>query len=594
MSQYKAPLRDMAFYIDEVLDFPTHYSSFPRGAEASPDLVTAILENASQFAEEILAPLDAVGDAEGCHWSDGEVTTPKGFKAAYDTYISNEWIGLSMPQELGGQGLPASLAGFCMEIFCAANHAWTMYPGLSMGGIQTILAHADDELKARYLPKLIAGKWSATMCLTEAHCGSDLGLLRTKATPSSDGAFKISGSKIFISSGEHDLTDNIVHIVLARLPDAPPGIKGISLFVVPKFTVDKEGECQDRNAVRCGSIEHKMGINGNATCVINFDEAEGYLISPPHKGMSCMFTFINESRMGVAQQALAQMEASHQSSLAYAKDRVQFRGSQRSDPSADADPIIVHADVRRMLFTQKAFAEGGRSLSYYLAMQSDRERYLEDPKAQSEAEQILSLLTPIAKGFLSEVCLEATSYGIQVFGGHGYIKEWGQERHFRDARITSIYEGTTGIQGLDLLGRKILGNNGKTLQAFVGIVLQFCQKNPESPYAKTLQSQMQHWGALTAEVGKKAVSNPDEANAAAYDYLMYSGYSVFAWIWAQAAAVAQAALDNQTNPQDKQFYETKLATAQFFYSRLLPRTQALAASIRAGVETLPALETENL
>ncbi|MDX1492123.1 MAG: acyl-CoA dehydrogenase C-terminal domain-containing protein [Pseudohongiellaceae bacterium] len=593
MSQYKAPLRDMRFCIDEVLDFPTHYKSFAQGEEATPDLVEAILENAAQFAEEVLAPLDSIGDSEGCQWNDGEVTTPTGFKEAYDTYISNEWIGLSMPQEVGGQGLPSSLAGLCMEIFCGANHAWTMYPGLSMGGIQTIMAHASDELKALYLPKLIAGKWSATMCLTEAHCGSDLGLLRTKATPNDDGSYSISGSKIFISSGEHDLTENIIHIVLARLPDAPPGIKGISLFLVPKFNVDTNGECDERNKVKCGSIEHKMGIHGNATCVMNFDDAKGYLISPPHKGMSRMFTFINESRMGVAQQALAQMEASHQSALAYAKDRVQFRGVNRSNPDADADPIIVHPDVRRMLYTQKAFAEGGRALSYYLAMQADREHYLSDEQSKAQAEQTLSLLTPIAKGFLSEVCMEATTYGIQVFGGHGYIKEWGQERHFRDARITSIYEGTTGIQGLDLLGRKILASKGKMLQDFIGTVMEFCQENPASPYTQKLQEQMQQWAALTQQIGAKALRNPDEVNAAAYDYLMYSGYCVFAWIWAQSAAVARRALDAGAQGNDKEFYQQKLATAEFFYTRLLPRTNGLAMSIQAGTDTLPSFALDS-
>ncbi|MGB4247934.1 MAG: acyl-CoA dehydrogenase family protein, partial [Pseudohongiellaceae bacterium] len=371
MSQYQAPLRDMKFHIDEVLDFPAHYAGFAQGQEASPDIVVAIIESAAQFAEEVLAPLDKVGDEIGCRWHDGEVTTPPGFKDAYAEYIANGWTTLSMPAELGGQGLPASLSGFCMEIMCSANHAWTMYPGLSMGGIQTIAAHADEHLKQLYLPSLIAGKWSATMCLTEAHCGSDLGLLRTRATPSADGSYRITGSKIFISSGEHDLTDNIVHIVLARLPDAPPGIKGISLFLVPKFMVTESGKCGNRNTVRCGSIEHKMGIHGNATCVINFDDAVGYLISPPNKGMSAMFTFINESRMGVAQQALAQIEVSHQNALRYAHDRVQFRGTVRSNPEAAADPIIVHPDIRRMLFTQKAFAEGGRALSYFLAMQTD-------------------------------------------------------------------------------------------------------------------------------------------------------------------------------------------------------------------------------
>ncbi len=587
MSQYQAPIRDMKFQMEEVFDFPSHYESFAQGREATPDIVEAIIESAAQFAQDVLAPLDGVGDDVGCIWKDGEVTTPPGFKDAYDEYIANGWTTLAMPEALGGQGLPASLAGFCMEICATANHAWTMYPGLSMGGIQTIAAHANDELKARYLPKLIAGKWSATMCLTEAHCGSDLGLLRTKALPQDDGSYSISGSKIFISSGEHDLTDNIVHIVLARLPDAPEGIKGISLFIVPKFNVDDAGNVADRNGVRCGSIEHKMGIHGNATCVINFDDAKGYLISPPHKGMSCMFTFINESRMGVAQQALAQMEASHQSALAYARDRVQFRGTVRENPEAAADPIIVHPDVRRMLLTQKAFGEGGRALSYFLSKQSDIESYSDSEEAKVAAEQLLSLMTPIAKGFLSEVCMEATSYGIQVFGGHGYIREWRQEQHFRDARITSIYEGTTGIQGLDLLGRKILASRGKALEPLVKEIMGFCAQNPSSPYIGTLQKQLQDWGDITKNIGMKAMNNPDEVNAAAYDYLMYSGYSVLAWVWAQSAAVASNALENNPSEADAIFYKEKLATARFYFERILPRTLALKASMESGVENLP-------
>lgn len=585
MSQYQAPLRDMKFQIEEVLDFPAHYARFAQGQEASPDIVEAILDGAAQFAENVLAPLDAVGDEHGCQWQDGEVTTPPGFKDAYQEYIANGWTSLAMPVELGGQGLPASLAGFCMEICTTANHAWTMYPGLSLGGIHTINAHASEDLKARYLPKLVAGTWSATMCLTEAHCGSDLGLLRTKAVPVEDGMYAISGSKIFISSGEHDLTENIVHIVLARLPDAPPGIKGISLFLVPKFMVDAQGNVGERNQVRCGSIEHKMGIHGNATCVINFDGAKGYLISEPHKGMSAMFTFINESRMGVAQQGLAQMEASHQNALRYAHERVQFRGTKRENPEAAADPIIVHPDIRRMLFTQKAFIEGGRALSYFLAMQTDLERYSESAADKEQADALLSLLTPIAKGFLSEVSIEATSYGIQILGGHGYIREWGQEQHFRDARITSIYEGTSGIQGLDLLGRKILASGGKALEPFVKLVLGFCQENPESAYTPIVQKQIQEWIALTRELGAKAMQDADEVNSAAYEYLMYSGYTVLAWIWAQAAVVADKALAGET--ADRDFYQGKLNTARFYFERLLPRTLALAAGIRAGVGTLP-------
>lgn len=589
MSHYQAPLRDMKFHINEVFNFPQHYASFPQGHEATPDIVDAILESAAQFAQEVLAPLDAVGDAIGCIWNDGEVTTPPGFKEAYKEYITNGWTSLSMPTELGGQGLPASLAGFCMEMHCSANHAWTMYPGLSMGGIQTIAAHANEDLKQRYLPQLIAGTWSATMCLTEAHCGSDLGLLHTKAVPTESDSYRISGSKIFISSGEHDLTENIIHIVLARLPDAPPGIKGISLFLVPKFMVDEHGRTGDRNTVRCGSIEKKMGIHGNATCVINFDEAIGYLISPPHKGMSSMFTFINESRMGVAQQALSQIEVSHQTALRYAHERRQFRASKRTDPAASADPIIVHPDVRRMLLTQRVFAEGGRALSYFLAKQVDIERYSDDAHARDTAEQLLSLMTPIAKGFLSEVCLEATSYGIQVLGGHGYIHEWRQEQHFRDARITSIYEGTSGIQGLDLLGRKILGSGGAILKPLLTLIGEFCQQHSASPYAPILQTYIQEWTKLTTEIGAKALQDPDEVNAAAYDYLMYSGYAVMAWIWAQAAEVATAALAKDPTTADIDFYQCKLISARFYFERILPRTLALAASMRSGAGNLPAL-----
>lgn len=577
----------MKFQLEEVLDFPSHYASFPEGQEATPDIVAAIIESAAQFGQDVLAPIDGTGDEIGCTWNDGEVTTPPGFKEAYDEYIANGWTTLAIPLELGGQGLPASLAGLCMEIHATANHAWTMYPGLSMGGIQTIAAHASEELKARFLPELVSGKWSATMCLTEAHCGSDLGLLRSKAVPEDDGSYTISGSKIFISSGEHDLTDNIVHIVLARLPDAPSGIKGISLFIVPKFNVDGAGKITDRNAVHCGSIEHKMGIHGNATCVINFDAARGYLISPPHKGMSSMFTFINESRMGVAQQALAQIEISHQNALQYARERVQFRGSVRKDPDAPADPIIVHADVRRMLYTQKAFGEGGRALSYFLAMQTDIERYSDSQEAKDNAEQLLSLLTPIAKGFLSEVCVEATSYGIQVFGGHGYIREWRQEQHFRDARITSIYEGTTGIQGLDLLGRKVLSSRGKAMRPFADILKQFCAQHRSNPYVSTLKKQLKLWQKITTKIGLRAMKNPDEVNAAAYDYLMFSGYTVLAWLWAQAAEVAQKALADKPSAADALFYQEKLNTARFYFERILPRSLALQASIAAGIETLP-------
>jgi len=546
MPQYQAPLRDINFAANEVLGYTEHYQKLPGAEEATPDLVAAILEEAAKFCEQVVSPINAIGDQEGCHWQEGKVTAPSAFKDAYEQFIAGGWPGLSQPVALGGQAMPPSLNAVVYEMLASASHAWSMYPSLTWGAIKTIRAHAGDELKQRYLPHLVSGRWSGTMCLTEAHCGSDLGLLRTKASPNSDGTYTINGSKIFISSGDHDLTDNIVHIVLARLPDAPEGVKGISLFVVPKIWVDAAGELTAANGVSCGAIEHKMGIHGNATCVLNFDNAKGYLISAPHKGMSAMFTFINESRLGVAQQAHAHIEASFQGALAYAKERLQMRASKRVYPDKPADPIIAHPDVRRMLLTQKSLSDGTRLLNYYCAKLVDISHGSDDPAAREQAETELALLTPIAKGFISEISMEATTYGIQVLGGHGFIAEWGMEQEYRDTRITSIYEGTNAIQGLDLLGRKILATGGKVARYFTQQVQAFCAaQHPAeiAPLTAALQKHLQLWLQVTEQVGSQSMAGDrDAVGAAAYDYLMLAGYTTVAYFLAQAAAVAAQAL----------------------------------------------------
>jgi len=590
MSEYKAPLRDMQFAMDEILGYQSHYASLPNGEECSPDMVDAILQEAAKFSESVIAPLNSVGDEEGCQWNEGKVTTPTGFKDAYQQYTENGWAGLSQKPELGGQGLPISLNNVVYEMLVTANHAWSMYASLSWGAVSTMEAHASEYLRQLYMPAVIDGSWSGTMCLTEAHSGSDLGLLRTKATPNEDGSYAISGSKMFISSGDHDLTENIIHIVLARLPDAPTGVKGISLFIVPKIQVNQDGSLGESNNVSCGSIEHKMGINGNATCVINFDDSKGHLIAQPNKGMSAMFTFINESRLGVAQQGHSHIEASYQAALAYAKDRLQMRAPVPQNPEKPADPIIVHPDVRRMLFTQKAFAEGGRVLNYYCAQLVDIVHANQDAAAVESAQSQLALLIPITKGFLTEASLEATSNGIQILGGHGYIREWGQEQHYRDARITAIYEGTNGIQGLDLLGRKILGSGGKVMGPFVEKVRAFCQANSGSVYAQTTEKALDQWLTLIDKLGVVAAKDRNEVNAAAYDHLMFAGYTVLAYFWAQSAVVAEQAI--AAGSDETEFYQAKIATARFYFERILPRIDSIATMITSGSDNLMDLPAE--
>jgi alkylation response protein AidB-like acyl-CoA dehydrogenase len=587
---YKAPLRDIQFVMNEVLDYPAHYQTFAEGQNATPDLVEAILEEAAKFAEQVLSPLNVVGDREGCQNNDGQITTPPGFKEAYQQNVESGWPSLAFPEAYGGQALPSSLGQVVSEMPAGANHAFSMYTGLTLGAIATINAHASDDLKQRFIPTMVTGQWAGTMCLTEAHAGSDLGLLRTKAEPNADGTYSITGSKIFISSGDHDLTDNIIHIVLARLPDAPKGVKGISLFVVPKFKVDADGSVGEFNNVRCGAIEEKMGIHGNATCVMNFDGAEAYLVGQPNKGMACMFTFINESRLGVAVSAQAHIYASFQKALNYARERLQMRAPQRKLPEKAADPIIVHPDVRRMLLTQKAFAEGGRVLNYRCAQLLDITHGAGSEEEKQLANTLLAVFTPIAKGFLSEVSLEATSYGIQILGGHGFIKESGLEQEYRDTRITAIYEGTTGIQGLDLLGRKILGSGGKILEPFVEEIRNFCTNNANSAYVTETEASLNQLLDLTDIVGGAAAENPDEVNAAGVDYLMFAGYVTLAYCWARIAKSAQTAIDSGCAGSG--FYLAKLHTARFYFERILPRTQTLATAIQSGASNLMEIDEQ--
>lgn len=593
---YKAPLRDIKFVREDLLDMASHYSRFERGQLADPETIDAIYEEAAKFCENELVPLNKIGDEVGCKFENGEVTTPPGFKEAYKNFVDNGWPLLSAPSEYGGQGMPESISLVMAEMLISSNHSWSMYPGLSGGAAKTIHTHAPQELKDRFMPSLVEGKWTGTMCLTEPHCGSDLGLLKSFAVPdesaSEEGVYKISGSKIFISSGEHDFADNILHIVLARLPDAPAGIKGISLFLVPKVNVNEDGSLGERNGVSCGSIEEKMGIHGNSTCVMNFDEAKGYLISEPHKGMRAMFTFINESRLGVAMHGQAHSEVSFQKALAYAKDRVQFRAHPRVDESKPADPIIAHADVRRMLLTQKAFAEGGRMLNMFCGQLVDIAQAADlSEEEREEAETMMAVLTPIAKGFLSETSLEATNYGIQVLGGHGFIREWGMEQEVRDARISQLYEGTTGIQGLDLLGRKVLQSRGAVMKPLLKHVEAFMKENRRNKFVKQLKGHFNTWEGLTRSIGMSAMRDVNEVNAAAVDYLMFAGYVTVGYFWAQAAVAAEKALSKGTTEEG--FYKSKIATADFYFQKLLPRVAAHEAAIKNGGDSLMAIDEEH-
>ncbi len=596
MPEYNTPVRDIQFVLFEMLNAEQHYQSISAYQEINRELLSAVIDEAAKFADEVLAPLYQVGDKEGCTWTPEGVTTPTGFKEAYQQYVANGWPAMSEPEELGGQGLPHSFGGVINnEIVGTANWPWGMYPGLSHGAKVTLRTHGTEEQIQRYVPKMVEGAWTGTMCLTEAHCGTDLGLLRTKAEPNPDGSYNITGTKIFISAGDHDLSENIIHIVLARLPDAPEGTSGISLFVVPKFKVNDDGTIGERNNVNCGAIEHKMGINGSATCVLNFDGARGYLVGEPNRGLPAMFTFMNSARIGTAIQGLCTAERAFQGALEYARERLQMRSlSGPKNPEGIADPIIVHPNVRRMLLTQKAFAEGGRALMYWLGQHLDIAHSDQGDKSKA-SDDLLSFLTPIAKAFLTETGVEAANYGVQIFGGHGYIKEWGMEQIVRDGRIATIYEGTTGIQSIDLLGRKVLGSGGELLKNYTKIVHLFCKEHADNEamqeFIEPLNAMNQEIGELTMQIGAAAMENPEEAGAASVDYLMYSGYFVLAHMWAWIAFTAIQALESDAAEAD--FYNAKLATARFYYQRLLPRTLAHKAAMLSGASNLMTLPEEH-
>ena len=590
MPSYTPPLRDMQFVLHEVLNLGDELKALPPHAETDADTINAVLEEGGKFAAEVTFPLNISGDAEGCQLDQAthEVRTPAGFKQAYAQYLEGGWAALSCDPAYGGQGLPFVVNTCFYEMMNSANQAWTMYPGLSHGAYEALHAHGSPEQKALYLPKLTSGEWTGTMCLTEPHCGTDLGLLRTKAEPQADGTYRITGNKIFISAGEHDLAANIVHLVLARLPDAPVGSKGISLFVVPKFQVNADGSLGERNAIYCGGLEHKMGIHANSTCQMVIDGAVGTLVGQPHKGLQAMFVMMNAARLGVGNQSLGLTEVAYQNALAYAKDRIQMRslsGTKAKDKPAD--PIIVHPDVRKMLLTAKAYAEGGRALMCYSAVLLDKELHHPDAKVRQDSAELLALLTPIVKAFLTDNGFQSTVMCQQVFGGHGYIKEWGMEQFVRDARINMIYEGTNTVQSLDLLGRKVLGNNGATLKKFGKLVAQLVEaegvNEAMSEFITPLAVLGEQLPKFTTEIGFKGLQNPDEVGAAAVDYLRVAGHLVFGYFFARMAAVALRQIEaGNTDP----FYPAKLQTARFYFAKLFPETATLMRTARAGSKVL--------
>jgi alkylation response protein AidB-like acyl-CoA dehydrogenase len=590
MTIYKAPLNDMRFALYDVLGADAVLGRLEGGEAHTRDLLDAVLEEAARFNEQVLAPLNASGDQEGCHYdkATATVTTPKGFKEAYRQYAEGGWAGLTAHEKFGGQGLPAVLGAMTKEMIDSANLAWGIYPLLSHGATDALDHHGDAWQQETFLKPLVEGRWTGSMCLTEPQAGSDLGLLKTRAEPNADGSYRVTGTKIFISAGEHDFAENIVHLVLARLPDAPAGSRGISMIIVPKFKVNKDGSLGERNAVAAGAIEHKMGIRGSATCVMNFDGAEGWLIGPAHKGLMAMFTMMNAARLAVGIQGLALSERALQNSLNYARERLQMRAlTGPAFPDKPADPLTVHPDVRRMLLTQRAFVEGGRVLAAYAALQSDIESRDADPQARKTAGELLSFLIPIAKGLLTEAAQECTKEALQIFGGHGYIAEHGMEQFVRDARIITLYEGTTGIQALDLLGRKIMQLQGAGLKHFLNEISAFCQANAENDAVKAfigpLAVATKTWGDVTQAIAQRAQANPEELGAAAVDYLYFSGYVTLAYFWARSVLAAGG---SALSANDKQ---AKRDTATFYFTRILPRIHVHKAAIEAGVATLPEL-----
>lgn len=594
MPAYTPPLRDMQFVMHEVFNITEELKALPKHAEVDADTINAILEEGGKFASEVTFPLNISGDEEGCvlDKTTHEVKTPQGFKDAYAKFVEGGWAALSCDPAYGGQGLPYVVNQCVYEMLNSANQAWTMYPGLSHGAYEALAAHGTDEQKKTYLPKLTSGEWTGTMCLTEPHCGTDLGLLRTKAEPQADGSYKITGNKIFISAGEHDMADNIIHLVLARLPDAPKGSKGISLFVVPKFNVKADGSLGSRNGIYCGGLEHKMGIHGNATAQMVIEGATGTMVGQPNKGLAAMFVMMNAARLGVGNQSLGLTEVAFQNALAYAKDRTQMRSlSGVKAKDKDADPIIVHPDVRKMLMTAKAYAEGGRAMAIYCTLLLDKEHNHPDENVRKDAGEIVALLTPVVKSFLTDNGHTATNACMQVFGGHGFIKEWGMEQFVRDNRINMIYEGTNTIQSLDLLGRKVLGNNGATLKKFGKLVGKLVEEEgvneKMSEFITPVAVLGEQLTKFTTEIGFKGFQNPDEVGAAAVDYLRVAGHFVFGYMFALMArtALRQIAAGN-TDP----FYVAKLQTARFYFAKLFPETATLMRTARAG--SAPLMNTD--
>ena len=590
MPSYTPPLRDMQFVMHELLHTVDELKAMPRYADVDAETMDAVLQEAGKFAAEVIQPINLSGDAEGCTLDKAShtVTAPKGFKEAYAQYAEGGWPALVCEPEYGGQGLPMVMNTFVFEMLNSANQAWTMYTGLSHGVYAALHAHGSEVQKKRYLPKLTSGEWAGTMCLTEPHCGTDLGLLRTKAEPQADGSYRITGSKIFISAGEHDFTPNIVHLVLARLPDAPQGSKGISLFIVPKFKVQADGSLGERNAIYCTGLEHKMGIHGNATSQLSLDGAEGFLVGEPNKGLMAMFVMMNGARLGVGNQSLGLTEAAYQNALVYAKERLQMRSL--SGPKAKdqpADPIIVHPDVRKMLLTAKAYAEGGRATATYCALLLDKAEHHPDAKVRKDSEEMVALLTPIIKAFLTDNGFAATNACMQVFGGHGYIHETGAEQFVRDARINMIYEGTNTVQSLDLLGRKVLANQGATLKKFGKLVAALVEQEGVNEKMSEFINPLAYLGdqmtKFTTEIGFKAFINPDEVGGASVDYLRVAGHLVFGYFFARMASVAlQKIAEGNTDP----FYLAKLQTARFYFARLFPETTSLMRTARSGVANL--------
>ncbi len=587
MTDYQAPLRDMRFVLEEVLDAPAQWARMPALAGvADSETLAAVLEEAGKLTAQSIAPLNRSGDEEGCHWQDGAVRTPAGFPAAWRAWAEGGWVGVCGEPAYGGLGMPKAIGAQLEEMLNSANLAFALYPMLTAGACLELAAHGDETQRARYLPRLYSGEWAGVMCLTEPHAGTDLGLIRTRAEPQADGSYRLSGSKIFITGGEQDLTANIIHLVLARLPDAPAGSRGISLFLVPKLLVDDDGRLGARNAVHCGAIEHKMGIKGSSTCVMNYDGASAWLVGEPHKGLAAMFTMMNYERLAVGIQGLAAGERSWQNAVAYARERLQSRAPHGVQaPQQSADPIIEHPDVRRMLLTMKALTEGGRAFSSYVALQLDAARFSEDAAERQRAEALVALLTPVAKAFLTDLGLEVCVLGQQVFGGHGYIREWGQEQLVRDVRITQIYEGTNGIQSLDLAGRKLLGSQGALYRLFSAEVRAFIDAADPAlaEFTTPLAAALARLDATSAWLLEQGQRDAREIGAASVEYLQLFGYTAYAWLWARMAAAA-------LGREGEDFYAAKLATARFYFARLLPRTQALDAALRAGSAPLYGLD----